>query len=326
MIKKRIFALLLVAVAALGLLSSSYADKSEYLHAHVGGGLSHPPFSFFRTTWYRDIVYDNSTVDTSQTSLDIYVNDPVEAASPVMVWVHGGGNMAGDKAHSKELDPKPEFFTVKMGYVFVSANYRLMPEGRYPHGVQDLANALAWVQDNIADFGGDPEQIYLMGHSAGANMVAEVATHENFLKQAGKDLSLLKGVILVDGNTYDLKAANINPRLTAYYGNDWKNAQPVSHVARGKHIPPFLLLHVAGGSNLGTNTAQQAISMASALQSMDIRADVVALDHVEHFGANERIGEPGDVTTRAVEQFLLSLEGKKRTPQWIHAQPPPPPK
>ena len=151
-------------------------------------------------------------------------------------------------------------------------------------------------------------------------MAAAVATNEKFLKQAGKDLQLLKGVILVDGNTYDLQAADINPMLTAYYGNDWESAQPVSHVASGKHIPPFLLLHVAGGSSLGTNTELQARAMASALQSVDLRAELVALDHVEHFGANERIGEPDDPATRAVEEFLLSLPGKKRTPEWIPAQ------
>ena len=326
MCMKRIFTLLLVTSLTFSSQSNTHADESEYLHAHIGGGLSHPPFAFFMATWYRDIVYDSSVKNASQTSLDIYVSDPVETPSPVMIWVHGGGYMAGDKAHSKELDPKPEFFTGKMGFIFVSTNYRLMQEGRYPHGVQDLANALTWVQDNIAQFGGDPEQIYLMGHSAGANMAAQVATNQEFLKQAGKDLSLLKGVILVDGNAYDLKASNINPRVQAYYGDGWQKAQAVSHVAKGKHIPPFLLLHVAGGSKLGANTEQQAIAMAGALQSANIRAELVALDHVEHFGANERIGEPDDITTNAVEQFLLSLPGEKRSPQWIPAQFSPPPK
>ena len=323
---KRMFALLLVTGLALVSQLSTHADDSEYLHAHVGGGLSHPPFAFFMTTWYRDIIYDNSVKNSAQTSLDIYTNDPVEASSPVMVWVHGGGYRAGDKAHSKELDPKPEFFTGKMGFIFVSTNYRLMPAGRYPHGVQDLANALAWVADNIADFGGDPAQIYLMGHSAGANMAAQVATNERFLKQAGKDLSLLKGVILVDGNAYDLKEADINPRVLAYYGNEWQQAQAVTHIARGKQMPPFLFLHVAGGSNLGANTEQQAMSMARALQAVNSRAELVALDHVEHFGANERIGEPDDITTRAVEEFLLSLPGKKRSSQWMSAPLSPPPR
>lgn len=292
------------------------ADEREYLHAHVGGALSHPPHSFFMTTWYRDIVFDDSVKDTSQTSLDVYVNEPVKHPAPVLVWVHGGGYMAGDKGHSKELDPKPEFFTTRLGFVFVSTNYRLMPEGRYPHGLQDLANALAWVADNITEFGGDAEQIYLMGHSAGANMAAEVATNERFLRAAGKDLDLLKGVILVDGNAYELKESDLNDRNNAYYGEHWNRAQAMRHIAKDKGIPPFLLLHVAGGSDLGTNSEQQALAMAGALTSAGIRAERVALDHVEHFGANERIGEPGDPTTTSVEKFLLSLPGKKSTPSW----------
>lgn len=308
--------LLSLGFCALSCIPVSHADESKYLHAHVGGALSHPPHTFFMSTWYRDIVYDKSAKDTSQTSLDLYVNAPVESPSPVMVWVHGGGYMAGDKGHSKELDPKPEFFTTRMGFVFVSTNYRLMPEGKYPLGVQDLANALAWVDNNIGEFGGDPEQIYLMGHSAGANMSAQLATNENFLKKAGKDLSLLKGVILVDGNAYDLKAADLNPRLKSYYEDNWENAQATRHIAKGKHIPPFLLLHVAGGSSLGTNTEQQAQAMAEALMASDIRAGRVALKNVEHFGANERIGEPGDITTKAVEEFLLSLPGRKKSPSW----------
>ena len=305
-----------VMLAALALLPAARADNSDYLHAHVGGALSHPPHTFFMSRWYRDIVYDDSIADPSQVSLDIYVHDPVAESSPVMVWVHGGGYMAGDKGHSKELDPKPEYFTLRMGYVFVSVNYRLMPEGRYPNGIQDLANALAWVADNIDEFGGNPEQIYVMGHSSGANMVAKVATDPGFLENAGKGLNLVKGAILVDGNAYALEQKHIGPREKAYYGDKWKQAQPVSHVQEGRDIPPFLLLHVAGGSNFGSNSEQQAVTLAGKLESAGIRVKRVALDGVEHFGANERIGEPGEPATIAVEDFLVSLPGKKRPPSW----------
>ena len=314
--------LLLVLLLMPGLSASLYAHDSNHSHAHVGGGLSHPPHAFFMSTWYRDIVYDANSEDTTQTSLDVYVNHPAETNAPVLVWVHGGGYMAGDKAHSKELDPKPEYFTNRMGFVFVSTNYRLMPTGRYPHGVQDLANALAWVNENIAEFGGDPGQIYLMGHSAGANMAAQVATNEEFLQRAGKDLDLVKGVILVDGNAYDLQQDDINPGVEAYYGEQWKNAQATSHVSSAKNIPPFLLLHVAGGSDLGTNSEQQANALAKALWAASIRAEVVALDGVGHFGANERIGEPEHPASIAVEEFLLSLPGNKRNPEWRAMRPP----
>ena len=313
---------LVILASPLLALENSVADEKAYAHVHVGGGLAHPPFVFTSTTWYRDVVYDESSHDVHQTSMDIYAADPVEPGSPVMVWVHGGGLRVGDKAHSKELDPKPEFFNAKLGYVFVSTNYRLLPEGLYPRNAQDVANALAWVHDNIADFGGAPDQIYLMGHSAGATLAAQVATNETFLSNAGKDLSLIKGVILVDGSAYDLHASGQEAeRLESSYGPNWEDASAAAHIAAGKGIAPFLFLHVAHGSEMGSgNSEQQAIGMAKALGAADVRADVVALDHVEHFGANERIGEPGDATTVAVERFLMSLPGNKRTPKWVDAR------
>jgi acetyl esterase/lipase len=271
--------------------------------------------------WYRDIVYDDSAEDDYLTSLDVYTPDPMEDGAPVMVFVHGGGYRVGDKASSKDLDPKPEYFTSKLGYVFVSTNYRLLPEGRYPTNVQDVANALAWVSDNIADFGGDPDRIFLMGHSAGAGLVAQVATDEAFLRNAGKDLDLLKGVIANEGGYGVDTGEQDAERERSLYGENWRQVVAVAKVAPRKKIPPFLLFHVTGGNTPVANSAQQAVGLGEALRKAGVRADVVGLDHVEHFGANERIGEPGDITTVSVERFLDSLTGRKSPATWTSARP-----
>ena len=307
---------------ATGMLSpSAEADPRDLQHVHVGGGLSHRPHTFTMQVWYRDIVYDDSAEDDQYTSLDVYTPDPMEQGAPVMVFVHGGGFRVGDKASSKDLDPKPEYFTSKLGYVFVSTNYRLLPEGSYPTNVQDVANALAWVSDNIGEFGGDPEQIFLMGHSAGAMLVAQVATDETFLKNAGKDLDLLKGVIANEGG-YGVETDDQDAeRNQSLFGADWRQVVPVAKVAPGKGIPPFLLFHVTGGDTLVANSERQAIGLGEALRAARVRADVVGLDHVEHFGANERIGEPGDITTVSVERFLDSITGRKMPAKWTSARP-----
>ena len=96
---------------------------------------------------------------------------------------------------------------------------------------------------------------------------------------------------------------------------------PVSKVSRGKNIPPFMLFHVTGGETLVADSEQQAVGFGDALRAANVRADIVALDHVEHFGANERIGEPGDITTIAVERFLDSITGRKTPAQWTSAMP-----
>jgi acetyl esterase/lipase len=298
-----------------------HADPRDVRHVHVGGALSHRPHTFTMQVWYRDIVYDDSADDTEQTSLDVYTADPMEAGSPVLVFVHGGGFRVGDKASSKDLDPKPEYFTSKLGYVFVSTNYRLLPEGRYPRNAQDVANALSWVSDNIGEFGGDPERIFLMGHSAGAALVAQVATDETFLKNAGKNLDLLKGVIANEGGYGVDSDEEDAQRQEALFGTNWRTVVPVARIAPDKNIPPFLLFHVTGGETPVANSEQQAIGMGQALRAAGVRADIVALDHVEHFGANERIGEPGDITTIAVERFLDSITGRETPAQWTSARP-----
>ena len=119
--------------------------------------------------------------------LDVYALNDAKRA-PVMVYVHGGGWRRGDKS---AVGRKAQFFT-GLGWVLVSTNYRLLPEGKHPTNVQDVAQALAWVHDHVAEHGGDPERIFLMGHSAGAHLAALVATDERHLKAAGKTLALLR--------------------------------------------------------------------------------------------------------------------------------------
>lgn len=312
---------LVPGLVGLLLAMPAQADPRDLPHVHVGGAISHRPHTFTLQVWYRDIVYNDEATDHYATSLDVYTADPVEAGSPVMVFVHGGGFRVGDKASSKDLDPKPEYFTSKLGYVFVSTNYRLLPDGRYPRNAQDVADALAWVADNIAQFGGDPDRIFLMGHSAGAALVAQVATDEQFLQNAGKDLGLLKGVIANEGSYGLADTDEQAQRNLSLYGEQWRDKVALANVAADKGIPPFLLFHVTGGDSLLPDSGREAVALGKKLANAGVRADVVALDHVEHFGANERIGEPGDATTVAVETFLDSITGRKVPATWTPAGP-----
>lgn len=310
----------LAALAAAGAACDVAADPRERAHVHVGGGLSHAPHTFTLQVWYRDIVYDNSAPDPYLTSLDIYTANEPEPNSPVMVFVHGGGFRVGDKASTKDLDPKPEFFVSKLGYVFISVNYRLLPDGRHPRNAQDVANALAWVHDHIAEFGGDPDRIFLMGHSAGAALVAQVGTDPRFLTEAGKDLGLLSGVIANEGGYgVDTGEEANTERYFGLYGEDWRDEVPVARVGSGRGIPPFLVMHVTGDSPVA-GSAAQARGLAEALAAAEVPVEVLALDHVEHFGANERIGEPGDITTVSLERFLDGITGRTEPAQWKSAR------
>src|SRR6185436_2816923 len=93
---------------------------------------------------------------------------------PVVFWIHGGGWQAGDK---KEVQIKPQVFNEK-GFVFVSINYRLLPAVEMGAINRDVAMAVHWVHDHIAEYGGDPKRMFVMGHSAGAQLAALICTDD----------------------------------------------------------------------------------------------------------------------------------------------------
>src|SRR5262249_39569432 len=118
--------------------------------------------------------------------LDVYT--PKDAKNlPVVFWIHGGGWQAGDK---KEVQLKPKVFTEK-GFVFVSTNYRLLPDVDMGTLIRDVAKAVRWTSDHIAEFGGDPKRLFIMGHSAGAQLAAILCTDDRYLKAEQLSLDIL---------------------------------------------------------------------------------------------------------------------------------------
>ena len=108
--------------------------------------------------------------------LDIFSPDGAKNLN-VVFWIHGGGWAAGDKT---DVQVKPRVFTER-GFVFVSTNYRLLPDVEMDVLTRDVAKSLGWVHKNIAKYGGNPRQIFVMGHSAGAQLAALLCTDDRYL-------------------------------------------------------------------------------------------------------------------------------------------------
>ena len=189
--------------------------------------------------------------------LDIYTpENPAGKGLPVMFWIHGGGWQAGEKT---EVAVKPKVLTER-GFVFVSTSYRLLPEVDMDALTSDVVKSLAWVHKNIAKYGGDPNRIFVGGHSAGAQLAALLCTDDRLLKKEGVPFSVLKGCIPVDGDTYDIpkiimtaehRQAVYGGKMPTFghrqkFGNDPEkhiDFSAVTHVAKGKGIPPFLIFY-----------------------------------------------------------------------------------
>ena len=240
-----------------------------------------------------DIRYANTPgVEAKSQSLDVYAPKDAKNA-PVIIFIHGGGWRNGDKSNPG-VGAQPAAHFCAEGFVFVSINYRLTPAGEHPANIQDVAKAVAWVHDHIAEHGGDPAQINIMGHSAGAHLTALVATDETRLKAEGKPLSILKRAILLDTAAYDIprylkefqEAKGTSPMRQLYtnaFGDteeQWRDASPQAHVAPEKHIPPMLMFFT--GSRMAANTLAPAFAEALTKAGAPARAvDTITLTHGE---------------------------------------------
>ena len=149
--------------------------------------------------------------------LDIFTPDAASPARPVLIYIHGGGLIAGNKrAPGSPFYDNIMLWAVKHGFVGVNANYRLAPAFPWPAGAEDMGAIVKWVSENIGARGGDPAHIYLMGQSAGAIHVASYVSHGEFHKVKGGGLT---GAILMSG-IYDLTASPAGDAELAYFGSD----------------------------------------------------------------------------------------------------------
>ena len=176
-----------------------FATEQHHEECHRSSRCQRGPDSAQAQEVKRDIPYTKNA-DKLQT-LDVY--SPSKAKNlPVVFWIHGGGWQAGDKS---EVYVKPQVFNGK-GFIFVSTNYRLLPKVDMATLTRDVAKSIRWVHDHIAEYGGDPKRLLIMGHSAGAQLAALLCTDERYLKEEGLSFAIIKGCVPVDGDTYDIPA------------------------------------------------------------------------------------------------------------------------
>src|SRR5262245_2602589 len=146
----------------------------------------------------RDVVYYHGPErDSLRHRLDLFLPRG-KTRFPVLVLVHGGAWRLGDNRCCGLYSAVGKFLASR-GIGVVLPNYRLSPEVRHPAHVQDVARAVAWTRACVEQYGGDPEKLYLAGHSAGGHLVSLLATDETYLAAEGLSGDILKGVIAISG-------------------------------------------------------------------------------------------------------------------------------
>jgi acetyl esterase/lipase len=169
-------------------------------------------------------------------------------AAPVVVFFYGGGWRSGSKRTYRYVAKA----LARRGYVAALPDYRIYPQARYPDFLDDGALAVRWVKDNAERFGGDPQKIFLMGHSAGAHIAAMLAIDATWLQKVGlvpgRDIAGLIGI----SGPYDFLPLRDDTLAIIFGGANRPETQPISHVTMG--APPALLLtgdrdNVVGAGN-----------------------------------------------------------------------------
>jgi len=171
--------------------------------------------------------------------LDVFTKFEAKDARPILLFVHGGGYVRGDKRLGKDnpFYDNVMLWAVQHGMVGINVTYRLAPDAAWPSAAEDVALAVAWVRANAKRLGGDPSRIFIMAHSAGATHVAGYLARPDLTKNGD-----IAGAVLVSG-TYRLQPAIDIPGQKAYFGADtasWETRPPLRGLAATR-VPLFIV-------------------------------------------------------------------------------------
>jgi acetyl esterase/lipase len=240
--------------------------------------------------------------DDQRQRLDIYRPPPSGGpVQPVIVFWYGGGWNSGSREDYRFVGVA----LAQLGYVAVLPDYRLYPQVRFPQFLDDGAQAVAWVQRHAGDYGGDPQRIVLMGHSAGAHMAAMLALNRRYLTQAGADPDRIVGFIGLSGpygltpNTATLQQIFRLP----FTPHDWQVLAYVSAQA-----PPALLLHGRRDRLVLVSNTEQ---LAAALRSRGVRVDTriyEARGHTDTLAALSLPARARAPVLQDIAAFMRSLD------------------
>ncbi|MBT2189227.1 alpha/beta hydrolase [Sphingobium nicotianae] len=267
-------------------------------------------------------IREDQTVDGKEVA---YGKDPLQTLAfwaptlqttrpaPLILFVHGGGWKRGDKTNATGKAKVAHFR--EQGYAVASIDYRLVPNATIEQQAADVAGALAYMKAHAGEFGIDPARIVLMGHSAGAHLVALVGTDPRYLQAAGLSESDVAGIVPIDGAAYDVaKQVEIGGRFMAEtygqaFGTDPERQRALSPTfqAAAPNAPAFLILHVQRKDGIA-----QSQALAEALRKAGTPVqinDFPGTGLKGHMVINRSLGDPSYAATPVVDAWLKARFG-----------------
>ena len=265
----------------------------------VSFAVANAPAHFTAVTRQSGLSYG----DRPRQQLDLYLPPPAaagasSAARPVIIFWYGGSWSSGARAEYRFVGTE----LAELGYVTVVPDYRLYPEVRFPAFLDDGARAVAWVQQHIADYGGDATRIVLMGHSAGAHMAAMLVADPQYFQRARVDAARIAAVIGLSG-PYDLTPNS--PMLHDIFGapytaHDWQVT-----ARQTQRAPPMLLIHGLGDRVVLSRVSEQ---FAAQLRSLGGEVTLREYPHCDHVCPLAALSVPARKRAPALADVASFLE------------------
>lgn len=245
---------------------------------------------------YKDITYYSGPgYHPENHLLDLYIPQDISDFD-VLIFVHGGAWKIGDKSM---------FFNIgktlaQEGIGTAIINHRLSPQVMHPEHILDVARATQWILSSISGYGGNNEEVYLMGHSSGAHLVALLTLDTTYMKRSDT-LHSLRGTICISG-IYDIpsfmETSFGRTLILPAFGSDahvWNEASPIRHITQ--EIPPFLLMFTEKDPRI---LKKQTILFRNALKTCEF----YEIPGKNHFNSIFDFGKEEDRTTEYILSFI----------------------
>ncbi len=218
---------------------------------------------------------DISYGENPRQKLDVYVPATRASNAPVVVFFYGGSWNSGHKGDYAFVGKA----LAARGFVTVIADYRLVPQVRFPAFLDDSARAVVWAHRNAAKFGGDPKRLFVVGHSAGAYNASMIALDARYLQAVGASPAIIKGAALLAG-PYDFLPLDVDSTKAAFgQAQDLSATQPINFVTRTS--PPMFL---ATGSDDTLVRPRNSKALAAKLNGQGVPVTHRTYGGVTHVG------------------------------------------
>ena len=252
----------------------------------------------FKVRVVRNVSYlQGANYADDKDKLDLYLPEGRDKA-PVIVSYYGNQLTGGDKAEDAFVGQR----FASAGFVTVVVNYRLSPGVSHPAHAQDAAASFAWVKRHIAEYGGDPDRVFLIGYSAGGYLVALLSTDERYLAAHRLSPRDIRGAVPVSA-FYWVERRGVAPdRDKSVWGTDqrvWIDASPAHHLRADG--PPMLILYADDDEDW---RRAQNVEVAAAMKAAGrARVEIAMVRDRNHATIWERVGDEGDETAAHIIRF-----------------------